>query len=145
MWREVVRDGARTGGGEAGPSPLPLSQRLAFFRPGPTQKNEVLESLDTLVSDAPPSVKAGGGEGGREKRAENESDGDLRLNDRGGKPEGLAADSSSPTRGPPKTPKRNKVSSPQLSDVSVDILSSSEKAVLLKCTVRSYLIEVAFT
>lgn len=113
-----MRDGARAGGGETGPNPQPLSQRLAGLRGG------ALTAKDML------------GDGELEKSAENstaesvvdvdvdgEGDGSLRLDVTDENPRGPEGDCGTPARGPPKTPKRNKTSSPQQSDVSTSTLA----------------------
>ena len=106
VWREVVRDGARTGGGESGPNPQPLSQRLFGLKPQ--------EGVGNVAPCAPsPAVYDG-------KKPEGETGtAGLRLDEPANVPQGSGEDTS-PTRGPPKTPKRTKASSPKPSEVRAD-------------------------
>lgn len=116
IWRAVVRDGARAGGGETGPNPHPLSQRLAGLRGGALTAKEVLgdgELEKSAENSTAESVVDIGGEG----------EGSLRLDVTDENPRGPEGDCGTPTRGPPKTPKRNKTSSPQQSDVSTCTLA----------------------
>lgn len=115
VWREAVRDGARSGGGDMGPTPQPLSQRLSGLMPGAAGGDDVLEEMVVLTSDVPPTAVVET----EESEKEQARGGDLRLDDPGEKPQGPEAGSGSPNRGPPKTPKRNKASSPQLSNVRI--------------------------
>lgn len=114
VWQEVVRDGARTGGDDSGPSPQPLSQRLSGLIPGSSEgiKSQSQEGVDNLVQDAPLKVE----------KVEETGGGDLRLDEPVDVPQGPGEDSGSPTRGPPKTPKRTKASSPQPADVSANMV-----------------------
>lgn len=106
VWREVVRDGARTGGGESGPSPQPLSQRLLGLKPQ--------EGAGNVVANAPsPSVCDG------KKSTSETGTGGLRLDEPVDVPQG-SGEGDSPMRGPPKTPKRTKASSPKPSEVRAD-------------------------
>lgn len=115
VWREVVRDGARTGGGDSGPSPQPLFQRLSGLEPG-TPEGSKSEDVDSLAQDAPLVSDP------KEPEEEETGGGDLRLDEPVTDPQGPGDDSGSPGRGPPKTPKRTKASSPQPSDVSADMV-----------------------
>lgn len=112
VWREVVRDGARAGGLEAGPNPQPLAVRLSGLPSVPAQR-----SVD---ESEPPDEKRRGGATTRavtKKLDSQEKAEDLTLDEEVGK------DNGTPTRGPPKTPKRNKGSSPQLANVSVQCVA----------------------
>eukprot|EP00752_Nemacystus_decipiens_P009400 g8403.t1 len=102
VWREVVRDGARSGGDECGPNPQPLSQRLFGLKPQAGAGNAALYS--------PSPVACGGNNSKGEIRKD-----DLRLDEPVDVPQGSGEDTS-PTRGPPKTPKRTKASSPKPSE-----------------------------
>lgn len=116
MWRKVVRDGAREGGGETGPNPQPLSHRLSGLRPDTSEGSEAFEDVGKLSTDIPSSADSGD-----KKQQEGETRAsDLRLDEPEDTPKGPGEDNSSPTRGPPKTPKRTKASSPQPSDVSAE-------------------------
>lgn len=115
VWREVVRDGARAGGGETGPSPQPLSQRLSGLKPD-TMVGEAEVPQDAKVAAlAGPSADVAQTEKPDEGQASMVG---LRLDNPVEAPWHQEGDIGSPVRGPPKTPKRNKASSPQLSDVS---------------------------
>lgn len=114
VWREVVRDGARSGGGETGPNPQSLRDRLDGLRADPKREIEAEQVVEPLASDAPP---VDGGEAMLEEGREGGSEGDLRLDGPGDVPRVPEGSLGSPMREPPKTPKRNKASSPQLSDV----------------------------
>lgn len=116
MWREVVRDGARTGGGESGPTPQPLSKRLLGLKPDTSQGSKPQESARNVAPRAPsPSVC----DGKKSKGEETGTDG-LQLDEPMDiVPPGHGGDHS-PTRGPPKTPKRTKASSPKPSEVRAD-------------------------
>lgn len=120
VWREVVRDGARAGGGETGPSPQPLSQRLSGLKPdaaADTAAREAEVGKDEVSALAVLSAEVAQ----TEKTDEGQASGvDLRLDNPGEAPWDQEGDVNSPARGPPKTPKRNKASSPQLADVSED-------------------------
>lgn len=113
MWQEVVRDGARSGGGDSGPSPQPLSQRLSGLVPGMSEGSKS-QVVGNLAQYTPVKEEETGG-------------GDLRLDEPVDVPQGPGGDSGSPTRGPPKTPKRTKASSPQPADVSMNIVAWREK------------------
>ncbi|CAM9500353.1 unnamed protein product [Ectocarpus fasciculatus] len=116
VWRKVVRDGAREGGGETGPNPQPLSQRLSGLRPDTSEGSEAFEDVGKLSTDTPSSADSGD-----KKQQEGETRAsDLRLDEPEDTPKGPGEDNSSPTRGPPKTPKRTKASSPQPSDRAGD-------------------------
>ncbi|CBJ30526.1 Serine/threonine-protein kinase SRPK1, putative [Ectocarpus siliculosus] len=115
VWRKVVRDGAREGGGESGPNPQPLSQRLSGLRPGTSEGSEALEDVGKLSTDKPSPADSGDKKQEGEARAS-----DLRLNEPEDTPKGPGEDNISPMRGPPKTPKRTKASSPQPSDRTGD-------------------------
>lgn len=117
----MVRDGARAGGGKAGPNPQPLSQRLSGLRAATAGEMEAGD-IGCLTSDAPSK----GVEQGEEKEGGAGAAG-LRLDGPGEPPRGPEEDNGSPSRGPPKTPKRNKASSPQLTDVSVGFLRFKPK------------------
>lgn len=111
-----MRDGARAGGGETDPTPQPLSQRLAGLRGGGLTGKKVsgdVELGDSASSSTGGAVADIGEEGG----------GNLRLDVTDEIPRGPEGDCGTPTRGPPKTPKRNKTSSPQQSDVSACALA----------------------
>lgn len=112
VWQEVVRDGARSGGGDSGPSPQPLSQRLSGLVPGMSEGGKS-QGVDNLAQDTPLKEETDGG--------------DLRLDEPVDVPQGPGEDSGSPTRGPPKTPKRTKASSPQPSDVSANVVARRGK------------------
>lgn len=120
MWRKVVRDGAREGGGESGPNPQPLSQRLSGLRPYTSEGSEALEDVGKLSTDTPSPADVGGKKQEGDARAS-----DLRLNEPEDAPKGPGEDNISPTRGPPKTPKRTKASSPQPSGVSAEYRGES--------------------
>lgn len=100
VWRKVVRDGARNGGGESGPNPQPLSQRMFGLKPEEGAGNVAPPG----VSDEEKSTGDKTGTGG------------LRLDEPVDVPQGSGEDNS-PTRGPPKTPKRTKASPPKQSEV----------------------------
>lgn len=106
VWREVVRDGARAGGGESGPNPQPLSQRLFGLKPQEDARDVAPFAPSPAVCDG----KKSAGETGT---------GGLRLDEPVDVPQGSGGDNS-PTRGPPKTPKRTKASSPKPSEVRAD-------------------------
>lgn len=121
VWREVVRDGARAGGGETGPNPQPLSQRLSGLKPD-TSVREAEVPQAAQAQDAEVSALAGPSaelaQTGKPDEGQVSMAG-LRLDNPVEAPWDQEADvGGSPARGPPKTPKRNKASSPQLSDVS---------------------------
>lgn len=127
VWREVVRDGARAGGCETGPSPHPLSQRLSGLKPDTADDTAVREA--EVGQDAEVSALAvlSAEVAQTEKPDEEQASGaDLRLDNPDEAPWDQEGDASSPARGPPKTPKRNKASSPQLSDVSTRCHCESE-------------------
>lgn len=106
VWREVVRDGARTGGGESGPNPQPLSQRLFGLKQQEGAGNVAPYAPSPAVCD------------GNKPQGETGTGG-LRLDEPVDVPQGSGEDTS-PTRGPPKTPKRTKASSPKPSEVRAD-------------------------
>lgn len=106
VWREVVRDGARTGGGESGPNPQPLSQRLFGLKQQEGAGNVAPYAPSPAVCD------------GNKPQGETGTGG-LRLDEPVDVPQGSGEDTS-PTRGPPKTPKRTKASSPKPSEVRTD-------------------------
>lgn len=114
VWREV-RDGACSGGGETGPIPQLLSRRLEGLKAANSGGSGAPDLAEVRVSGERATAISG-----EVKGEEHASGGDLRLEDPGDKPLGLQGDTGSPTREPPKTPKRTKASSPQLSDVSAD-------------------------
>lgn len=114
MWREVVRDGARTGGGESGPNPQPLSQRLLGLKPDTSQGSRPQEGAGNVAPYAPSPVCDG-----NKSKGEDTGTGGLRLDEPVDVPQGSGEDIS-PTRGPPKTPKRTKASSPKPSEVRAD-------------------------
>lgn len=112
MWRGVVRDGARTGGGEAGPTPQPLIQRLSGLPIDTVQGRAISE---TPGERRPPAV---GAVAAAAEEASKSSGGKLRLDPaKDNDVRGADGGNGTPPRGPPKTPKRNKASPPQLSEV----------------------------
>lgn len=117
VWQEVVRDGARTGGGDSGPSPQPLSQRLSGLTSGMSEGSKSQEGAENLAKYPQLEEETGGG--------------DLRLDEPIDVPQGPGEDSGSPTRGPPKTPKRTKASSPQPADVSMNIVAAESYLALV--------------
>lgn len=131
VWREVVRDGARAGGGETGPSPQPLCQRLSGLKPDTAADTAVdTAAADTAVREAGvgqdtevSALAVTSAEAPQpEKPDEEQASGvDLRLENPEEAQRDQEGDVTSPARGPPKTPKRNKASSPQLADVSEDV------------------------
>ena len=126
VWREVVRDGARAGGGETGPSPQPLSQRLAGLKPdtaGDTADDTAVREAEVGRDAEVSALAVMSAEVAQTDKPDEEqaSGADLRLDNPNPNQDAAPwdqGDASSPARGPPKTPKRNKASSPQLSDVS---------------------------
>lgn len=146
VWREVVRDGARAGGGETGPSPQPLSQRLSGLIPDTAADTTVREAK--VGKDAEVSALAVlSAEVAETKKPDEEqaSGVDLRLDNPDEAPWDQEGDVSSPVRGPPKTPKRNKASSPQLSDVSEDARCHAENPSGGNCCMMSAYISPSTT
>ena len=110
-----MREGARSGGGESGPHSQPLSQRLSGLKLGNSEGSDLPEGVENLTSNASSSE---GCDAMKSEAKETKSDG-LRLDEPAEVSE-VHEEHSSPSRGPPKTPKRTKASSPKPSDVSAD-------------------------
>lgn len=124
VWREMVRDGVHPGGGESRPSLQPLSQRLSGLRPDLSKGSEDQGDMRDSTCDRPliAVCDTKKPEKENEKKPEDEKSAvsGLTLDEPIGIPESPGDKNNSPTRGPPKTPKRIKGSSPQPSDVSLD-------------------------
>ncbi|CAM9336516.1 unnamed protein product, partial [Hapterophycus canaliculatus] len=121
VWREMVRDGARPGGGEPRLNLQSISQRLSGLISDTSEGSEDRRGVCDPASDTPLTVvcatKKPEKDDGKEKPEDEKSAvSGLTLDEPIGVAEIPGDKSNSPTRGPPKTPKRTKGSSPQPSD-----------------------------
>lgn len=115
---EVVRDGARSGGGEFALHPQPLAQRISGLNHGNCGGSSSQEIVENSASNA--SLPKGCD---TVKSDENESKSDRLRLDEPAEVSEVHEEGNSPSRGPPKTPKRTKASSPKSSDVSTGKLN----------------------
>lgn len=113
MWRGV-QDGVPPTEPDVGPSPQPLAQRLSGSLELAKDKPAAVSVVSDRSSDDDRAVEsitpeeAEGQDGAENLRIDAHADGDVAD---------LEFDNGTPPRGPPKTPKRNKASSPHDDDV----------------------------
>lgn len=109
VWRDFPVDDTLSKDGASIPRPQPLSRRLSELKSsGAHPKTEEPDAgVGFLTSDAPSNA-------GETCNKDHTNEGDLRLD--GGM--------TSPMRGPPKTPKRNKASSPQVNPMALRFFMS---------------------
>lgn len=137
MWREMVGDGAQTGGGESRLNLQPLSERLSGLRPDTSEGSGNRRGVGDSASDTPQTAVGGtnkpGEEDGEKKTDAKSAVSGLTLDEPVGVSESPREKNNSPTRGPPKTPKRIKGSSPQPSDVSSDAWCKIKQLCYVRC------------
>ncbi|CAM9466325.1 unnamed protein product [Scytosiphon promiscuus] len=119
-WRKMLRDGANSGGGESTLNLQPLSERLLGLRPDKSEssgdRSGVRDPASGTQLTAVCDPKKPEEDGEKKQEDKKSAVSGLTLDEPSGIPGSPGDKSNSPTRGPPKTPKRIKGSSPQPSD-----------------------------